>query len=285
MTSDDTDDTDAQEEFGRGFDIDERMRDRRVAVLREKGTRRLRIFTTGIAILTIIGIGWLVLTSPALAVTTVEIRGAVDITQEAVREAARVSVGDALLLVNSGSVVQRVEELPMIESASAHRDFPHDFLITVVERTPVAWVSRGDGSAPRSAAVVDATGRVIAESTLPPDGLPEISGVKSVPQLGVRISPAQLAGIPDQLPEALRTQVQSIKVDGSQVFLTLRVVPGAQPSAGEIRMGAPTMLAQKGAAALAVLDALALQGERVTYIDVRVPTAIATDSPTKQPGN
>lgn len=251
--------------------IDARMRERRVAVLREQGRRRLRVLLVAVSVCSAFGIAWLVVQSPLLALERLEVRGAIRVSPEEVRRAAGVDAGDVLLFVDAGDVARRVEALPWVASAKARRELPHDLVITVVERTPVAWARR-----PASVAVVDAAGRVVADAETAPDGVPELVGVTAVPAPGRRIAPAFLARVPDALPEPLRTQVASVTTDGAQVVLTLRAPAGGVPPAGEVRLGAPSALVRKGSAALAVLDALVARGERVQYVDVRVPGAPAT---------
>lgn len=264
--------------------IDQRMRERRVAVLREQGRRRLRVLLVAVSVGSVLGIAWLVVQSPLLALERLEVRGAVRVSPQEVRRAAEVGNGDALLFVDAGEAARGVEALPWVASARVRRELPHKLVITVVERVPAAWVRRaapgvaGTGAAvePVPVAVVDARGRVVADAATAPEGLPELVGVTAVPTPGRRIAPAFLARVPGALPEPLRAQVASVSTDGAQVVLTLRTAAGGAPPAGEVRLGAPSALVRKGAAALAVLDALLARGERVQYVDVRVPGAPAT---------
>jgi cell division protein FtsQ len=262
--------------------IDPRIRERRVAVTRAEGRRRLRILLTAVCVASAIGIAWLVVQSPLLAVDTVNVKGTSPLNQPAVRTAAGVKTGTALLFVDTGSVAKRVEALPWVASAKVSRQMPNDLTITVVERVPVAWVRRPAlrGSPHRTlgaVALIDRFGRVVSDAPAPPPGVPEIRGIHQVPARGGRIRPAASASALAQLPAALRAETTALTMHGGQGVLELGAVSGgAQPTAGEVRLGDLEQMGPKGASALAVLDALASEGHRVRYIDVRVPNAPAT---------
>jgi cell division protein FtsQ len=120
-----------------------------------------------------------VVQSPLLAVDEVSVRGTAHETVDAVRMAAGVSPGDALLFVDTGAVARGVERLPWVASAKVSREFPNGVTITVTERAPVAWLRRPSApGAPADsgpAALVDATGRVLGDLPGPPPGLPELT--------------------------------------------------------------------------------------------------------------
>ncbi len=262
--------------------IDPRIRERRVAVTRAEGRRRLRILLTVVCIASAVGIAWLVVQSPLLAVRTVNVAGTNRESQAAVRAAAGVKDGSALLFVDTGAVARRVEALPWVASARVSRQLPSDLTITVVERVPVAWARRpAPRGAPRGTpgelVVIDRSGRVLTAVPYPPTGVPQLVGLTKVPDRGGRIEPAGPAAALAALPDALRAQTRSLTMRHGQGALALAAVSGgAIPAAGEVRLGGLEEIGPKGLAALAVLDQLAADGERVRYIDVRVPGAPAT---------
>ncbi len=133
--------------------IDPRIRERRVAVTRAEGRRRLRMLLCAVSIASAIGIAWLVAQSPLLAVDTINVRGTTTESQAAVRFASGVKTGSALLFVDTGAVARRVEALPWVAAAKVARELPNDLTITVEERVPVAWVRR---PVPRGHAARDA---------------------------------------------------------------------------------------------------------------------------------
>ncbi|MGZ4800467.1 MAG: cell division protein FtsQ/DivIB [Acidimicrobiia bacterium] len=262
--------------------IDPRIRERRVAVTRAEGRRRLRILLTAVSVASTIGIAWLVVQSPLLAVDTINVRGTTRESRAAVQAAAGVHKGAALLFVDTGAVARRVEALPWVAKATVERDLPNDLTITVIERAPVAWVRR---PVPRGApkgttgtpTLVDRFGRVLGDVDQPPAGLPEIVGIAHLPERGGRIEPASPAAAIAALPDALRAQTGSVIERRGQAVLQLVALPGgARPAVGEVRLGTFEEIAAKGAAALAVIDTLAAGHEHVRYVDVRVPGAPAT---------
>ncbi len=268
---------------GAGTDpIDPRIRERRIAVTRAQGRRRLRVMLTAVAIASVIGIAWLIVMSPFLAVDDVTIQGTLHESLDSVRTAAGVRDGAALVFVDTGAVAGRIEKLPWIASAKVDREFPNGLRITVVERVPAAWVRRpAPAGSPRGAAgpaaLVDATGRVLGDELTPPVGLPEIKGTQRLGLPGTRISPARPALALALLPPALRPQVASLTRRNGEPVLILAAPPGgADPAAKEVRLGRLEDVMAKGAAALAVLQQLTTDEAHVSYIDVRVPGAPAT---------
>jgi cell division protein FtsQ len=261
--------------------MDPRIRERRIAVTRAEGRRRLRILVAAVAVASAIGIAWLVVQSPLLAVDSVSVQGTMRETPASVRGAAGVGEGDAMVFVDAGAIVKRVERLPWVAHAKVVRDYPNDLRITVVERLPVAWVRRpsapGAARGSGAAALVDATGRVLGEEAGTPPGLPELVGGFRAGAPGTHVRPRGYARAVSQLPDGLRAQVGAVgEEDGQAVLLLVTPPGGAPPAAEEVRLGALTEIAAKGAAALAVLDQLTKDESRVTYIDVRVPGAPAT---------
>jgi cell division protein FtsQ len=235
-----------------------------------------------VCIASAIGIAWLVVQSPLLAVRTVNVAGTSRESQAAVRSAAGVKDGSALLFVDTGAVARRVEALPWVASARVSRELPNDLTITVVERVPVAWARRPvPRGAPRGTqgelVVIDRSGRVLTGVPYPPTGVPQLVGLTKVPDRGERIEPAGPAAALAALPDALRAQTGSLTMRHGQGVLQLAAVSGgAIPAAGEVRLGDLEEIGPKGLAALAVLDQLAIDGQHVRYIDVRVPGAPAT---------
>jgi cell division septal protein FtsQ len=149
--------------------------------------------------------------------------------------------------------------------ARVRRDLPDGVRIAVVEREPTAWANRGDGTA----AILDATGRAIAEA--PADAhpaLPEIGGLPQLPALGRTSAGAATAtGVLVELPAELRARVVTAVVFGGVVTLGL-------DDGVEVRLGPPRSVAAKARTAVAVLAALG--GASVAYVDVRVPSAPVT---------
>jgi cell division protein FtsQ len=259
--------------------MDPRLRERRLAVAREQGRRRMRIVSIAVLAVSILGLLWLGLHSSIVAVHDVTVEGATRTGSGAVRKAAPVHDGDALLFVDTGAVARRVEALPWVAEAKVSRRLPNELHIAVVERTPAAWAIQpapagSPAGTPAHVAMLDASGRVLSLQALPFPGFPEIRGLARVPAIGSTAVPAAAVRVVAALPAALRSQTQALVVHGDTGTLLLQPVDGRPPAAGEVRLGTLEDGASKGAAALAVLQRLGTS--RVAYVDVAVPSAPAT---------
>jgi cell division protein FtsQ len=243
--------------------VDPRIRERRVAIVRAQGRRRLRWLIAIVALGILTTAGWLLTHSTLLDVDRVRVTGTQRVTADAVRRASGVHRGDPILFVDLGAVERRIERLPWVDEASAERVLWGDLSIRVIERSPVAWARR----APDLVALVDGRGRVLADATDAPAELAELGGLTTVPPVGGEVAPRAAAGVVQKLPAALRSRVARVVVGGGAVTLALRDGP-------EVRLGSPDQVPAKARAALAVLGTFT--GGPPAYVDVRVPNAPVT---------
>lgn len=238
--------------------IDPRIRERRIAVQRALGRRRLRILIVTSSAIVALGLAFLVVYSPLLDVDRVQVLGTHELAVADVRAAARVHLHSPMLFFDAGAVVRRIEELPWVERASVHRDFPGTVRIVVTEYTPTAFVRAGN-----SVVLIAPTGRAIARVPRAPAGIVEVTGVRAAPNAGELLSPPEAANVVPQLPSALAEQVRAVDVSDSGVSLVLA-------RGGTIRFGTADDVSAKAAAALAVL---AQHGSAsFSYIDVSTPS-------------
>ena len=239
--------------------IDPRIRERRVAVLRAQGRRRLR-WMIGLIVLAALGAAaWAVTHSAFLDVERVRVTGAQQATPAQVRSAAGIEPGDAILFLDTGAVARNVERVAWVDKASVKRSLGGEVDIHVTERRPAAWARR----APDLVALVDASGRVLADAAEPPPNLIEIAGLQAVPDAGHDVASA-VADVLEKLPPALGLRTTRVTVANDEIAIALRDGP-------EVRLGAPQRVAEKARAAVAVLASTAAAPPR--YIDVRVPGA------------
>ncbi|MCU1426040.1 MAG: hypothetical protein JWL83_40 [Actinomycetia bacterium] len=239
------------------LEIDPRIEARRDAVRRETGRRRMRLMVIAAVVVVAVVGTYLAIQSPFLDVDHVDVQGAVHVPAQAVRAAAAVAPGRALLRVDLGAVAARVEQLPWVARARVRRSLPGTLRINITEATPVAYV-RGHGVV----ALLGANNRVIARTRVVPSGVVEITGVRTVPRLHELLSPTGTARIVAAVPPAIRSHLRSIALRPNTVALVLDV--------GEIRLGDVAMLGPKFAAAAAVLARY--NGASFHYIDVTVWT-------------
>ncbi len=240
--------------------MDPRIRDRRVAVSRAQGRRRLRWMIGLVVLAALAATAWFVTHSALLDVERVRVTGTQQATPAQVRFAAGVSTGDAILFVDTGAVARKVERVAWVDKARVERSLGGEVDIHVTERRPAAWVRR----APDQVAVLDARGRVLTDAAEPPADLPEIGGLRTVPAPGHVVAPAAVPGVLDKLPPELRLRTNRISVEGEEVNIGLRDGP-------ELRLGSTRHVVAKAHAAVAVLASTA--GAPPRYIDVRVPAA------------
>jgi cell division protein FtsQ len=213
------------------------------------------------ALLGVFTLAWAAQGSPLLDVDRVDVVGASRVAPERAVAAVGVSPGTPLMAVDPARGAARLEALPWVRSAEVRRLFPNRIRIALEERKAAAWAARPEGGF----AVLDDTGRVLAETPQRPEGLPELTG------LGVPPVPGQWLGEAGSvlrtvaaLPDGLRKQVTAAGVVGSGVTLRLASVP-------EVRFGPPRELPAKAAALASLLERLA--GRPVAFVDVQVPSA------------
>ncbi len=241
-----------------GVHIDPRIRERRIAVQRALGRRRLRVLVAVTSAIITFGLAFLIVHSPMLDVDHVRVDGTHELSAADVRAAADVHAHSPLLFLDAGAVARRVEELPWVEHASVHREFPGTVRIVVTEYTPTAYVRAGN-----AVVLIAPNGRAIARVTKAPAGVVEVRGVRTAPNVGELLSPPEAANVVPQLPIALARQVRAVDVSDSGVSLVLA-------RGGTIRFGSANDVDAKAAAALAVL---AQHGTApFSYVDVSTPS-------------
>ncbi len=137
--------------------IDPRIRQRRVAVIRQTGRRRRRILmavalTTAVAV-AVLAIGH----SRLVSARHVSVRGAVHTPAEQIVRVAGLAGGPPMLDVSSAAADARLRRLAWVATAVVTRHWPDSVRVVITERRPVAIVARTGGLA-----LVDATGRVLS---------------------------------------------------------------------------------------------------------------------------
>ncbi len=236
--------------------IDPRIRERRVAVQRAAGRRRLRVLVAAMAVVCTVGIAYLVVTSPLLDVDRITVTGTQRLSAADIRTATGVRLHEPLLLVDGGAVARRVEALPWVAHASVRRDLPGTLRVSVTEYEPSVYVRASGG-----VLLVAPNGRVLARAAQAPSAMVEVRGLRRAPAPGELLAPTEAAGVVGRLPAALGQQVVAVDVhDG----FTLVLARG-----GEVRFGTPSDVEAKGDATLAVLAHLG--AARFAYIDVSDP--------------
>jgi cell division protein FtsQ len=196
--------------------MDPRVRERRIAVKRERGRRRLIIVGSIAGVVVLLVAALAVLSSSLFAVERVDVQGATysqDRYPDEFQAVVDGLLGEPVLLVDTMSAERDLEQIPWIERAFVTTDFPNRVLIDVRERLPVAALVGSDGRY----RVIDRDGRVLDVL----DGRPRDYMLVTGPAPDVE--PGELAGEPfalaaqlvSALPAEIRALTESVSVDAT----------------------------------------------------------------------
>ena len=207
----------------------------------------------------LVAVVWLLLVSPVLGVSSVQVDGVTLLPADQVRETAGIEPGTPLLRVDVDAARARVARLPQVASVAVTRGWPNTVVVTVVERTPIAIVGE-----PGRRTLVDADGVLFDTiSGAPPAGVVPLDVASPGP--GDPATAAALTAI-EALPGALRTQVASVAATPTGE-ITLTLTDGTL-----VPWGGPERSERKAAALAALIEQLA-DGklDPATTIDVSTP--------------
>jgi cell division protein FtsQ len=256
--------------------MDPRIRRRRVEVQRQEGRRRLRVLV-GITAVVAVGCGgWAATGSPLLDVDHVVVDGATRTPVADVVTATGIRAGRPMVDVDVRGAERAVDALPWVQHATVHRQWPGRVRVVVTERRPVAVTGAGDGAS----ALVDASGRVLAEVEAPPGGLAALSGLPPPGPPGSVLAPEGIAALSVALalPAELRDRTAGVApTSGSAGEVELHLAPD-----GTIRLGPPDHLQAKFNAIRAVMAQVDLRN--LAVLDVRRPDSpvlTRRETPTK----
>ncbi|MEY3340594.1 MAG: putative cell division protein FtsQ [Actinomycetota bacterium] len=182
-----------------------RFRERRIAVRRAAGRRRLRwvvVAGTAVAIALVV---LLLLASPILSIRQVDVEGVVYADPERVGEVVASLKGDPILTADLSGAESDLEAIPWIKAARVSMHLPSRVRIQIAERTPMAFFRAVDGFN----RVIDIDGRVLDVIEGDPVDYPPIRGT------GPNLTPGDLVGQPflgavqllNALPRDLRLRV------------------------------------------------------------------------------
>jgi cell division protein FtsQ len=202
--------------------IEPRLRDRRIAVKRAAGRKRLRwmLLATGIlavvvAVLAVLGSSW-------FSVKTVKVEGAVYTDKVALQRVVDELRGTPVLRVDTAKAERELEAIAWVEAARVTAKFPDRATIELRERTAVATYQGPD----LQFRVIDGKGRVLDVLAAQPAGYLLLVGADA-PNLspGQFTPPGFVAAA--SLARALTPEVRAIAesaavtADGSDLRLTL----------------------------------------------------------------
>lgn len=242
--------------------MDPRIKARRIEVRRGEGRRRLqRLADVGTVVLVAAGFA-VAVHSPLLDVDRVEVTGASRTGTEAVLADLGIGRGDLLVDVDLGAAGARVAALPWVEEVHLHRRLDGVIEVAIVERTPVAVVSSGDGEL-----LVDRSGRVLGPRPPGTDDLGplvRVVGPGSVPGPGGSLG-RDLDGalaLAASLSAVVPAAVTELHVDADGIRARLA-------TGGEVRFGDAGRIDAKVRSLETVLEQVDLSCLGV--LDVRLP--------------
>lgn len=242
--------------------MDPRIRERRVAVQRDAGRRRLRLLLAGGAVVAAIALAYGLTRSPVFDVDEVRVLGAARTTPEQIAEAGGLDRSPQLADVKPAIVARRLERLPWVQEARVVRHWPGTVEVTLLERTPLATLPAAAGGW----AVVDDSGRVLETTPEPTPGMVQVNTTPA-PVPGEHVGDATLGalGLLDALPPSLSERVNGLTVSDDGI---IEVHAVGLPI---IHFGPATQVRPKLVALTTLVARTNLKG--VKAIDVRVPTA------------
>ncbi len=150
--------------------MDPRIRQRRVAVARSAGRKRLRATIASLLVVTVIALVWVVLNSPIFELHHFRVSGNQHETAAQIQGAAGLAGSPALLSISPTSAAKGIERLPWVKGAQVAKAWPWTVKVAIQERVPVAEVAGSNSIW----LLTDSTGRVLSESKNAIGGLPEI---------------------------------------------------------------------------------------------------------------
>ncbi len=242
--------------------IDARIAARRHEVRKERQHRRLRRTLLVLAVIALGVVGYVVEHSPLVALAEIRVEGTHRLDPATVEEASGLVLGTSTLRLPLGDAVHRVEALPLVASASAHRVDPLTVQIDVTERQPVVLAVAGGQHR-----LVDADGVVLSDAV--EAGLPQIvlTHQTRLPAPGAKVDTdpalANAHRAFRQLPGPLRATIVRYEANGPD-DLDLILDSGVR-----VRFGRATRVAEKARSLGAVLEDVG--GTPIHVVDVRAP--------------
>ena len=192
------------------------------------------------------------------AVEKVTVKGASTSRADITKALERVSGDMTTLHLNDGELRDAVSGFPTVASMSAETSFPHGLTVTITERLPVATVRLDGRTVP-----VSADGYVLQGADFDAKSLPQIQGADA---RGLRLvsAAAVQAAVLGAAPRELRDRISASAWDSDRGGVVVDL-----DGAPELRFGDASRVADKWAAAIAVLEGP--DPPSPGYLDVSVP--------------
>lgn len=220
--------------------MEPRMRERRVAVRRAVGRKRLRVAAIigGVAGLVVATLA--ILGSSLFSIDRVDVEGAVYSQGDQLDGVVDQLRGANVLRVDTDAIEREIEALPWVAEARVTTDFPDGATVEIRERVPVLGYLATDNRY----RVLDGDGQVIAILDGHPIDYPELFVDAPAPDLEIgQPTPRGLRGaaaLVRSLADDLVARTESVAVDADGTDLRLQLVGGI-----DVRFGAASELQDK----------------------------------------
>jgi cell division protein FtsQ len=172
-----------------------------------------RLLVAALVLLLVGGAVYTVYFSSVLAVEGVEVRGLDTLRVADITAAADVPVGEPLATIDLEAIERKVSSLGEVRSVEVSRQWPHDVLIEVEERVPVAVLRLGD-----QLRNLDADGVIFGDRKHPPGNLPMVETDADTSSDALREA-AAVAGALDPALLAIVDHLEVATVDQITLFL------------------------------------------------------------------
>ena len=243
--------------------IDPRLRQRRIAVRRAEGRRRLRLLLVAVGVLAVAAGAYALTRSALLDLDEVAVSGAFGSEADEVVAATGFELGEPLLDLELDAAASAVTDLPWVATATVERSWPGRVEVVVVRRLPIALLPTGDGAG----VVIDSEGIALSRTPTAAVGDLPVITVTAEGTLG-EVQTFALPALPvvEAMPADLVPWVETygIEYQGAETGeLVLDLVGGAVAE-----LGHPTDVAAKLDAVRTVLGRV--DRACMAVIDVRV---------------
>ena len=211
--------------------IDPRLRQRRIAVRRAEGRRRLRVVMIVLAVSIAVAGGYALTQSPFLDLDQVGVAGASGTEADAVRSAAGLQTGTPMIELDLDAATEAVTALPWVRTATVERDWPGGVSIAVTRRDPIAALPTGDGAS----ILIDADGVAVARVDRVPADLTTIT-IVAVGELGdVQTLALPLLELVEVIPADLDAWIETVGIRSGDGGLEIDLVGSAVADLGDSR--------------------------------------------------
>ena len=219
--------------------MEPRMRERRIAVKRAVGRKRLKWLAIGSVVAGVVAAVFAVLGSGLFAISAVEVEGAVYSQGDSLDAVVAELEGANVLRVDTTAAERQLEAIPWVADARVTTDFPNGAKIEIRERRPTIAYLAPDGRY----RVLDSDGRVLDVIAGRPVNYLEL-GVEDGPELeagqlaprGYRAAATLVSALTPQMRQ--RAALVTVDQNGTELSMIL-------DDDIEVRFGAPEDLLDK----------------------------------------